>query len=43
VSCSVFDNDFRHPALLAKEAASLDVLTDGRFEFGIGAGWNKAE
>jgi probable F420-dependent oxidoreductase len=43
VSCTVFDNDFRHPALLAKEAASIDVLTDGRFEFGIGAGWLKAE
>jgi probable F420-dependent oxidoreductase len=35
----VLDNDFRHPALLAKEAASVDLLTDGRFELGIGAGW----
>ncbi len=43
VSCTVFDNDFRHPALLAKEAASIDVLTDGRLEFGIGAGWLKTE
>lgn len=33
------DNDFRHPAVLAKEAASIDVLTGGRFELGIGAGW----
>ncbi len=43
VGCQVFDNDFRHPALLAKEAATLDLLTDGRFEFGLGAGWSKEE
>ena len=30
---------FRHPAALAKEAATLDLLSDGRFEMGIGAGW----
>src|SRR5262249_12619415 len=29
VACTVFDNDFRHPALLAKEAASIDVLPVG--------------
>jgi probable F420-dependent oxidoreductase len=39
VGTLVLDNDFRHPVLLAKEAATLDILTDGRFEFGIGAGW----
>jgi probable F420-dependent oxidoreductase len=43
VGCTVFDNDFRHPALLAKEAATIDVLTGGRFEIGIGAGWHKDE
>ncbi|HVH65704.1 MAG TPA: TIGR03621 family F420-dependent LLM class oxidoreductase [Candidatus Acidoferrum sp.] len=39
----VYDNDFRHPALLAQEIATIDNLTDGRFDFGIGAGWLKSE
>src|SRR5215469_8620893 len=39
VGTIVLDNDFRHPAVLAKEAATIDLLTDGRFELGIGAGW----
>jgi probable F420-dependent oxidoreductase len=40
---NVLDNDFRHPALLAKEVATVDVLTDGRFELGIGAGWSPSD
>ena len=43
VGCCVFANDFRHPALLAKEAATIDLLSGGRLEFGIGAGWHKPE
>ena len=35
----VFGNDYRHPFVLAKEAATLDVLSDGRFEMSLGAGW----
>jgi probable F420-dependent oxidoreductase len=39
----VFANDFRHPALLAKTAATLDVLSAGRLELGLGAGWMQSE
>jgi probable F420-dependent oxidoreductase len=39
VGSLVFDNDYRHPIALAKEAATLDLLSDGRLDFGIGAGW----
>jgi probable F420-dependent oxidoreductase len=39
----VFNNDLRHPVVLAQELATLDRLSDGRLEIGIGAGWNKPE
>jgi len=35
----VFGNDYRHPMVLAKEVATLDLLSEGRVEFGLGAGW----
>jgi probable F420-dependent oxidoreductase len=35
----VLCNDFRHPAILAKELATLDLLSEGRFEFGLGSGY----
>ncbi len=43
VGSLVFDNDYRHPVLLAKEIASLDVLSGGRVEFGLGAGWMNSD
>ncbi|HXB04866.1 MAG TPA: TIGR03621 family F420-dependent LLM class oxidoreductase [Candidatus Angelobacter sp.] len=39
VGSLVFDNDYRHPIVLAKEAATLDLLSEGRLDFGLGAGW----
>ncbi len=43
VGCRVFCIDYRQPAMLAKEAATLDLLSDGRLELGLGAGWLRAE
>lgn len=43
VGTFVLDNDYRHPVLLAKEAATVDVLSGGRLEVGLGAGWRKEE
>jgi alkanesulfonate monooxygenase SsuD/methylene tetrahydromethanopterin reductase-like flavin-dependent oxidoreductase (luciferase family) len=34
---------YRHPAVLANMAAALDVISNGRLELGIGAGWNEEE
>jgi probable F420-dependent oxidoreductase len=39
VGTQVLANDYRHPVQLAKEAATLDLVSDGRLELGIGAGW----
>ena len=39
----VFNNDLRHPAVLAQDLASIDVLSRGRLTIAIGAGWNRPE
>jgi probable F420-dependent oxidoreductase len=43
VSAFVMNNDLRHPAVVAQDLASIDVLSGGRLDIAIGAGWNKAE
>src|SRR6266567_4716490 len=43
VGTFVFNNNLRHPAVLAQDLATLDRLSGGRLELGIGAGWNKPE
>ncbi|MEM1113965.1 MAG: TIGR03621 family F420-dependent LLM class oxidoreductase [Pseudomonadota bacterium] len=43
VGCRVFCNDYRHPIVLGKEAATMDYLSEGRLEFGLGAGWIRNE
>lgn len=43
IGLMVAGNTYRHPAVFAKMAAALDVITDGRLEFGIGAGWHEPE
>lgn len=39
----VYCNDYRHPVVMAKEVATLDVLSSGRFDFGLGAGWTTTD
>jgi probable F420-dependent oxidoreductase len=43
VGTIVLSNDFRHPAIVAHEAASLHLVSEGRFELGLGAGWYQPE
>ncbi len=43
VGTLVLGNDYKHPAIVAKETATIDLLSGGRAELGIGAGWMKAD
>lgn len=43
VGALVLDNDYRHPLVVAKELATLDLLSDGRLEVGLGAGWMRTD
>lgn len=43
VGALVFDNDYKHPLVLAKELATMDLLSGGRVEIGLGAGWMRSD
>jgi probable F420-dependent oxidoreductase len=43
VGALVFDNDYKHPVVLAKELATIDRLSGGRVEVGLGAGWMRSD
>ncbi len=43
IGCQVTGMIYRHPAVLANIAATVDVISDGRLELGVGAGWNQQE
>ena len=42
-SAFVYGNDYRHPVMVAKEVATLDVLSGGRMDLGLGAGWKRVD
>ncbi|HYI61962.1 MAG TPA: TIGR03621 family F420-dependent LLM class oxidoreductase [Acidimicrobiales bacterium] len=43
VGALVLDCDFRHPAVVARELATIDVMSEGRLEVGLGAGWKRLD